>query len=84
MKEEIKLLRKAQKSLWDNMYPGYPFQLSIVIDLEEKSAWIDYCGRKTKLENALMLVSSKLMYVGAGAQNTSKQTSRKTKLLSNV
>lgn len=74
MKREIRLLRKAQKVLNDLQYPGYPYQLSIVIDLEEKSAWVDYYGRKQPLNKALREIAPSLLYQCLWAERTSKQT----------
>ena len=74
MKNEIKLLRKAQKLLWENQYPGYPFQTSIIVDVADKCAWVDYCGRKVNLETALARIGNKLLYAGLGARKTDKRT----------
>lgn len=74
MKQEIKELRKAQKCMWDNQYPGYPFQLTIVIDLEEKVAWVDWNGKKQPLEKALASIAPSLLYQCLDADNTSKRT----------
>lgn len=74
MKNEIKILRKCQKLLSDLRYPGYPFQVSIVIDLEEQSAWINYCGKKQPLVKALQELYASLMFVCLEADNTSKKT----------
>lgn len=74
MKQEVRLLRKAQKVLNDMQYPGYPYQLSIVIDLEEKSAWVDYYGRKQPLEKALKEIAPSLLYQCLWADKTSKRT----------
>ena len=74
MKREIRLLRKAQKVLNDLQYPGYPYQLSIVIDLEEKSAWVDYYGKKQPLNKALREIAPSLLYQCLWAERTSKQT----------
>ena len=74
MKNEIKLLRKAQKVLWENQYPGYPFQVSIIIDLEEKCGWFDYCGRKESLNSILSKLNNILIYQCLDARNTNKRT----------
>ncbi len=58
MKDEVKLLRKAQKVLWDNLYPGYPLQISVVMDLAEDTAWVDYKGYKTNLHRAMEIIQS--------------------------
>ena len=73
MKNEIKYLRKCQKSLWDQQYPGYPYQLSVVIDLKEKAGYKDV-GRKMPLDRLLKEVNNELIYQSLGANNTSKQT----------
>lgn len=74
MKQEVRLLRKAQKIAWDNMYPGYPFSMTIIIDLEDKSAYVNWCGKKISLSRALEQVYSKLIYQCLGANNTSKKS----------
>ena len=74
MKNEIRLLRKAQKVLWENQYPGYPFQMSVIVDLEEQCAWVDYVSHKTNLNEAIAKIYGTLMYVSFGARNTDKRT----------
>ena len=61
MKKEIRLLRKAQKVMEDMQYPGYPFQLTIVIDLADYKAWVDY-GKAKDLNQALIDISQPLLY----------------------
>ncbi len=74
MKKEIRTLRKAQRVLEALQYPGYPFQLSIIIDLEDKVAWVDSRGRKQPLEKALHDISENLLYRCITADSTSKRT----------
>ena len=74
MKQEVRLLRKAQKVLSDMQYPGYPYQLSIVIDLEAKCAWVDYEGQKQPLEKALREIAPSLLYQCLWADKTNKKT----------
>lgn len=74
MKEEVKLLRKAQNVIWNNQYPGYPFELSVIIDLEDKCAWVDYNGEKTDLDSALKEINNMLIYQCLGANNTNKKS----------
>jgi hypothetical protein len=59
MKPEIKELRKCQKALQSLQYTGYPFQLSIVIDIEEQKAWVDG-GKEERFDRAFEEVSSRL------------------------
>lgn len=74
MKPEIKALRQAQKFMDDLQYPGYPFQLTVVIDLEEKVAWVNHHGRKQPLKRALAQIWASLLYQCLSADNTYKQS----------
>ena len=74
MKQEIRTLRKLQKILKDMQYPGYPYQLSIVIDLEEKCAWVDYWGKKQPLEKIWAEIAPSLLYRCLDADKTTKRT----------
>lgn len=73
MKPEIRTLRKCQKVMRDNQYPGYPFQLSIVIDLAEYKAWVDY-GDAQDLDRALLEISQPLLYNAVECDLMTKRT----------
>ena len=73
MKEEIKELRKCQRFLDDLKFPGYPTQLSIVIDIEEKVGWFNL-NHKKSLKECLKDLFASLIYGCLGAKNTSKRT----------
>lgn len=74
MKPEIKELRKAQRVLHNLQYPGYPFQKSIIIDLEANEAWVDFCGKKQTLKQALLEISPSLLYGVIGCSKMVKGT----------
>jgi len=82
MKKEIKILRKCQKVLQDLQYPGHPFQLSIVIDLADYKAWVDY-GKVQDLNKALIEICQPLMYRTAGCDLMTKGTWLQDQNLSN-
>lgn len=73
MKPEIRALRKCQKFMRDMQWPGYPFQMTIVIDLKEKKAWVDY-GKEQTLDQALLEISQPLLYQAVGCTLMTKRT----------
>jgi len=73
MKPEIRTLRKCQKVMRDNQYPGYPFQLTIVIDIAEHKAWVDY-GDAQDLDHALRDISQPLLYNAVECDLMTKRT----------
>ena len=83
MKPEIRTLRKCQKVMNDLQYPGYPFQLTIVIDIEDQKAWVDY-GRAQNLEKALTGISRSLLYNAVGCTSMTKRTFLQDQDLSTV
>lgn len=83
MKEEVRVLRKCQKVMDELQYPGYPFQLTIVIDIEDQKAWVDY-GRAQNLEKALTGISRSLLYNAVGCTSMTKRTFLQDQDLSTV
>jgi len=83
MKKEIRLLRKAQKVMEDMQYPGYPFQLTIVIDLEDYKAWVDY-GKAQDLNRALIDISQPLLYNAVNCDLMTKRNFLQDQNLSTV
>ena len=83
MKEEIRILRKCQKVMEDLQYPGYPFQLSIVIDLEDYKAWVDY-GKAQVLNRALIDICQPLLYKAVSCDLMTKRTWLQNQNLSTV
>lgn len=73
MKPEIRTLRKCQKVMRDMQWPGYPFQMTIIIDLKEKKAWVDY-GKERTLDRALLEISQPLLYQAVGCTLMAKRT----------
>lgn len=83
MKPEIRTLRKCQKVMNDLQYPGYPFQLTIVIDIEDYKAWVDY-GKAEDLNRALIDISQPLLYNAVNCTLMTKRTFLQDQDLSTV
>lgn len=83
MKKEIRILRKCQKILWDLQYPGYPFQMSVVIDIADYKAWVDY-GKVQDLNRALISISQPLLYQAVNCDLMTKRTFLQDQNLSTV
>ena len=83
MKQEIKLLQKAQKIMRDNMYPGYPYQDSIIIDLENNQAY-DHYGRKRSKDKLLKEIYADLLYQVVGHTESTKRTFIQDRHISNI
>lgn len=71
MKDEIKLLRNCQRILNDNVYPGYPFQMSVIIDMKTKDAWIDL-NRKTTLSAFMQRLNNATVFCSLGTTKANK------------
>lgn len=73
MKQEIKLLRKIQDKMIDMQYPGYPYQDSIIIDLETEMEYGHYSkGKKGK--STYNEFCRKLLYFILGHEKSTKGT----------
>ena len=83
MKDEIRILRKCQRLMRDLQYPGYPFQLTIVIDIADYKAWVDY-GKAQDLNRALIDISQPLLYQSIGCDLMKKRTFLQDQELSTV
>lgn len=72
IKKEIKQLRKIQRLLEDNVYPGYPFLIHGIIDMGDESAWINMYGRKMNLEKFCSEFDSKMCFHMMGSNLATK------------
>lgn len=76
MKKEIKLLQKCQQFMLNNIYPGYSFQLSAIIDIESDKVYDDdeslYSSKTYTIEEFLKNITVKLAYRGLGCSKMTK------------
>lgn len=71
MREIVKVLRNCQKIAWENQYPGYPYQMTAIIDMKDKSAYLNY-GKKTSIKAILDEVTKAVAYHGLDSDFTTK------------
>ena len=72
VKKEIQQLRKIQQLMEDNVYPGYPYMIHGIVDMEDKCGWIGLGGRKMNLEKFCHEINAELCYQLIGSTKATK------------
>lgn len=70
--KSIQLLLKVQDQHTDQMYPGYPFAGSLIIDLNQNKIYFSDMVKSVSLQRGLQMLNDKLLYQALGCKNTVK------------
>ena len=73
MKRAIKELQKHQDMMIKNTYPGYPYQDSVIVDLETNKAY-NHFGYESTKDTILNEIYLKLLYMVIGHSKCNKPT----------